>query len=48
MAGRAPPCIRALRSIAADAMPRLVEWLLDSETPARVRSTDLLLSAWQE
>jgi hypothetical protein len=33
----AAPGIRALRSVAADAMPRLVEWLLDPETPARVR-----------
>jgi AAA family ATP:ADP antiporter len=33
----AAPGIRALRSIAVDAMPRLVQWLLDSETPARVR-----------
>jgi ATP:ADP antiporter, AAA family len=33
----AAPCIRALRSIAADAMPQLVQWLADPETPARVR-----------
>jgi hypothetical protein len=33
----AAPGIRALHSIAADAMPQLVQWLVDSGTPARVR-----------
>ena len=41
----AAPCIRALRSAAAEVTPQLVRWLIEPDTPARVRRRLVLVLA---